>query len=77
MTVIDWIDLIGIAYFVLVFSLGFVGLAWVLGRVKGVGKLTISRASVPKEFALSMSTIRKIRPIQSQCGQSWAFACLF
>lgn len=32
------IDLIGIAFFVLVFSLGCVGLAWVLGRVKGVGK---------------------------------------
>jgi hypothetical protein len=32
------IDLIGIAYFVFVFALGCVGLVWVFGRVKGVGK---------------------------------------
>lgn len=38
MTLSDWIDLIGIAYFVLVFSVGCVGLACVFGRMKGVGR---------------------------------------
>jgi hypothetical protein len=43
------IDLIGIAYFVLVFALGCVGLAWVLGRVKGTAMRTNNGIAVPSE----------------------------